>query len=202
MKFRKLFLVIVTSLISMSAMATVTLPTGPYVEVNIGESQQTGISYAPMTTTDSNNGWAWNLVAGYKFIPYFAGEIGYTSYTNGKVNFNGTQVAKTSTYSYDVAGKAILPFQDSGFEAFVKMGFARGFTNVQIYDQAVVDANGLDVSTGNHNSDDLFYGLGALYAYSANLGINFQWQRASDSSGKTGDLDLYSLGITYLMGSM
>lgn len=197
-------LVVVSAVASFSALpifAAVSAPTGPYFEANVGTSQQTGITYAPSTTTDSANGWAWNLNLGYKFIPYFGGEIGYTSYVDDKINFNGTQVAKASSYSYDIAGKAILPFQDSGFEAFVKLGFARAFTNVKIYDAAVVAANSLDVSTGNHNSDDLYYGLGASYAWTPNVSFNFQWQRASDSSGKTGDLDLYSLGITYIMGS-
>jgi len=177
-------------------MAEVPMPMGWYLEGNLGGSKISNVSYATNTSIAST-GLGWSLNGGYKFIPYFAAEIGYTSYANGTINFNGSKVGKDQAQSYDVAGKAIMPVQDTGVEIFAKLGVARAKSNVTATNAALLAANGETLNTGRHNSTDLYFGLGGDYAFMPNMAANLQWNRV-DGTNKTGNLDLFSLGLTYM----
>lgn len=178
------------------AMAEAPMPMGWYLEGNLGGSKISNVSYAPNTSI-SSTGLGWSLNGGYKFIPYFAAEIGYTSYANGTINFNGSKVGKDQAQSYDVAGKAIMPVQDTGVEIFAKLGVARAKSNVTATNAALLAANGETLNTGRHNSTDLYFGLGGDYAFMPNMAANLQWNRV-DGTNKTGNLDLFSLGLNYM----
>ena len=178
------------------ALAGAPAPMGWYLEGNLGWSQINNVSYAPNTNI-SSNGFGWNLNAGYKFMPYFATEIGYTSYQNGTINFNGTKVGKVVPYSYDLAAKAIIPIQDTGGEVFAKLGAARARSKVTASNAALLAANGETLNTGNFTSTDFYFGVGGDYFFMPNAAVNVQWNRA-DGNKKTGNLDLLSIGLTYL----
>lgn len=178
------------------ALAEASVPVGWYLEANLGASKISNVSYAPNTSI-SSAGLGWSLNGGYKFIPYFAAEIGYTSYANSTINFNGSKVGKDQVQSYDVAGKAIMPVQDTGAEIFAKLGVARAKSNVTATNAALLAANSETLNTGRHNSTDLYFGLGGDYAFMPNMAANLQWNRV-DGTNKTGNLDLFSLGLTYL----
>ena len=63
-----------------------------------------------------------NANVGYKFMPFFAAEVGYTAYANTEVkNGTGAKAGHVRSYSYDLAGKGIIPIGGSGFEAFAKL---------------------------------------------------------------------------------
>jgi len=177
-------------------LAEVSLPMGWYLEGNIGGSKISDVSYASGTNM-STTGVAWNLNAGYKFIPYFAAEIGYTSYGNANITSNGSNVGKNQVKSYDLAGKAILPIQDTGAELFAKLGAARAKSYVTVTNAALLAANGITLNTGRYNSTDLYFGLGGDYSFMPAAAVNIQWNRVAGTS-KTGNLDLFSIGLTYL----
>ena len=200
MKDIKKIIVILTGMAALGftglAMAEVPMPMGWYLEGNLGGSKISNVSYAANTSIAST-GLGWSLNGGYKFIPYFAAEIGYTSYANGTINFNGSKVGKDQAQSYDVAGKAIMPVQDTGVEIFAKLGVARAKSQVTATNAALLAGSGETLNTGRHNPTDLYFGLGGDYAFMPNMAANLQWNRV-DGTNKTGNLDLFSLGLTYM----
>lgn len=192
------FILVSTTTVGFStyALAEVSLPMGWYLEANLGASKISDVSYATGTHI-STTGIAWNLNGGYKFIPYFAAEIGYTSYGNGNITLNSVNVGKDQVQSYDLAAKAIVPVQDTGAEIFAKVGAARAKSHVTVTNETVLAANGTTLTTGHYNSTDLYFGLGGDYSFMPNMAINIQWNRVNGTS-KTGNLDLLSLGLAYL----
>ena len=179
-----------------SVMAVAPLPSGWYLEGNGGSSRVTNANYAPGSSL-SSSGVGWNLNGGYKFIPFFAAEVGYTKYANSSSKISGVKVATATYYSYDLAGRGLLPIGDTGAELFAKLGIARLNSNVKATNAAV--SNGVAVATGTNNATGYYFGLGADYSFMPRLAVNGQWQRAKGNS-KTGNLDLYSLGVSYLFG--
>lgn len=178
------------------AMGVAPLQVGWYLEGNLGVSKIGNVSYAPNTAITSS-GLGWNINGGYKFMPYFAAEIGYTSYAKGTINFNGSKVGKDQAQSYDLVGKAILPIQDTGGELFAKLGAARAKSHVTVTNASLLAGSGETLNTGQHNSTDLYFGVGADYSFIPNAAVNLQWNRV-DGNSSTGNLDLFSLGLSYL----
>lgn len=181
-----------------SAMAVAPLPMGWYVDANVGTAKVTNASYASGSSF-SNSGVGWNLNVGYKFTPFFAAEAGYTNYANSTSKVNGVKIATATYYTYDAAGKGILPIGDTGAELFAKLGIAHLNSNVKAENSSYATANGIAVSTGTSNVNGYYYALGAAYYFIPALAGNIQWQRAKGNS-KTGNLALTSLGISYLFG--
>lgn len=177
---------------SASAVAATAVPFGWYVEGNVGSSRANNVTYTPSTTTISRTGLGWNLNLGYKFIPYFAAEVGYTSYADTIAKVGGTKVADDAHSSYDIAGKGILPINDSGFEMFAKLGLARAHSHVT----APATVPGVNVATGTNNSSGLYFGLGGDYTLLPNVTANLQWARVKGNSS-IGNLDLISAGVAY-----
>jgi hypothetical protein len=187
-----------TSIVFTSVMAEPSLPAGWYLEANGGASKLSNATIATNSSI-SDSGVAWNANAGYKFMPYFAAEIGYTSYAKATAKVNGVKVATDSFYSYDIAAKALLPIADSGAEVFAKLGAAELKSKITVDNQSYVNANGIVVNSGSHSKTGYYFGLGADYTFWQSLAINGQWQRAKGSN-QTGNFDLYSLGVSYLFG--
>jgi len=178
------------------AIGVVPMPVGWYLEGNLGVSKISNVTYAPNTSI-SSTGLGWNVNGGYKFIPYFAAEVGYTSYAKGTINFNGTGVGKDQVQAVDLAAKAILPIQETGAEIFAKLGIARAKSQVTVTNASLLAASGETLNTGTFRSNDLYFGLGADYAFIPSAAVNVQWNRV-DGTSKTGNLDLVSLGLSYM----
>ena len=180
-------------LITSTAFAVQPIPTGWYLEGNIGKSKTHDVNYGTGLSV-SNSGLGWNINGGFKFIPYFAAEVGYTRYSDTTVKSGGTTVAKTDgAYAYDIAGKAILPVYDSGFELFAKLGLA----SIHTHTTASTVVSGVTVNTGTDTDTAPYYGVGGEYYFTMNFAGNLQWQRSAGNNS-TGKLDLYSLGLSYL----
>ena len=177
-------------------LAAIPVPYGWYLEANAGVSQSEG-KYFPGNNI-STEGFGWNANAGYKLSPFFGGEIGFTDYatTYIKNSFN-TNVANDSHYSYDVAGKVMLPIGSTGAEVFGKLGIARINSNVTVTNYGAAALNSLTFNTGTHTATAPYFGAGADYAVLTNMFINVQWMRAKGNIN-TGTLDLYSLGVSYI----
>lgn len=180
--------------IAMPAFAIMSVPYGWYLEANAGSSRLSNVSY-PGNASSSGIGGNANL--GYKFMPYFAMEIGYTQYHNTTITdpTSGNKAANVKHYSYDLAGRGILPIVDSGFELFAKLGVERLAARTTINN--TLAANNLGIVSSSHSSTGLYYGIGGQYYVMPELAINVQWQRAQGNS-KTGNLDLFSGGLSFL----
>lgn len=179
--------------------AAMPLPMGWYMEGNAGKSNESSANYGTSLSSSTNTGLAWNVNGGYKFMPYLAAELGYTNYTKQRIKFNNAQIAQDVHYSYYLAGKGILPISDSGVELFAKLGIARINSHVTISDPTTVNTNGLSVNAGTHHISAAYFGVGTDYNYTSNMAFNLQWDRAKGNS-TTGNLDLYSVGVSYLFG--
>ena len=182
-----------------SLFAACPLPLGWYIEGDVGSSRITNQNYGA-GTYNSNSGFAGGANIGYKFMPYFAGEIGYTYYAQAKIknSADGVQVAKSPHYSYDIAGKGILPLSDSGFELFAKLGAARMNSHTSISNATEVSNFGLNINAGSKNSTSLLYGVGADYSFFPYLQGVIQWVRVQGNNS-TGRGDLYSIGLSYIL---
>ena len=146
-----------------------------------------------------NSGIAWNVNAGYKFIPFFALEGGYSTYGNTNVESYNTKVAKATSQTYDIAGKVMLPIQNSGFEFLAKLGIGRTRTHVTESNSSYAAAHGITVNAGTALATSVIYGLGGEYSFTPDMLVNAQWTRA-DGGDNTGNLDMYLIGFSYLFG--
>lgn len=179
--------------ISMPSFAIMSVPNGWYLEGNLGTSHISNKTYPGKS---SNTGFAGNANLGYKFMPYFGLEVGYSKYADITIkDNNGTKAASDRHYTVDVAAKGIIPFADSGFEAFAKIGVARVASDVKVDDAA--SAAALGIANNKHNATGLYAGAGAQYAIMPELALVGQWQRAQGSSS-TGNFDLYTLGLSFI----
>ncbi|MBV8803243.1 MAG: porin family protein [Gammaproteobacteria bacterium] len=181
-----------------SAQAAMPLPAGWYLEGNVGEANVSNVDYAS-NSTNNNSGIAWNANVGYKFMPFFAFEGGYSTYGNTNVESYNTKVAKATSQTYDIAGKVMLPIQNSGFEFLAKLGIGRTRTHITESNPNYVTAHGITVNAGTNLATSVIYGLGGEYSFSPNMLVNAQWMRA-DGGDHTGNLDLYLIGVSYLFG--
>jgi opacity protein-like surface antigen len=175
--------------------ADASLPSGWYVEGNLGQSKSMGKSY-PGVFSIKNTGNGWNVSGGYKFMPFLAAEAGYTRYAVARLNVPTETVARDSHYSLDIAGKAILPIATSGFELFGKLGVVRINSQVGVIDAATAAAYHISFATQSKSSTGLYIGGGAEYAFTSNIAGNIQWEKAKGNT-KTGSLQLLSAGIAY-----
>lgn len=153
------------------AWADIPLAKGPYAEGNIGIVNQGTNS----TSSTWYEFWGANVNVGYKFIPFAAAELGYTTYGTSQNTFTGANAV-------DLTSKIMIPFQEMGLDIFGKLGIA------------VVN------SQSNLN---LYYGFGGEYAFNPNSMFVVQWAQANNSnnSNGTGNLWLFSVGINFIFGN-
>jgi hypothetical protein len=178
---------------SIPAFAVMSVPDGWYLEGNVGSTKLTNKTY-PGSSSPSGIGGNANL--GYKFMQFFAMEIGYSLYANTSIkDSNGTRAATDKHYSYDAAAKGILPISDSGFETFAKLGVQRINSHVSIDDYPA--AANVPISNSQSSATGLYMGLGAQYYVIPELAIVGQWQRA-DGTSSTATMDLYTLGLSFI----
>lgn len=174
--------------------AAIQMPMGWYLEANGGVTKTSNTDYAPGTTV-SSPGMGYNINAGYKFMPYFAGELGYTRYATSNIKLNGTKIGTSKQYGVDLAGKGILPIVNTGFELFAKLGVGVVRSNVQSNNSILANSVGLKSTTHTHTG--LYIGAGGDYSITPNIPINLQWARTTGDS-TTGNVDLYSIGIAFI----
>lgn len=171
------------------------LPMGWYLAANAGSTNTSNVSYPGSV---SNSGTGINGDLGYKFMPYFAMEFGYTYYANTTIkNGAGTKAGTVKNYSYDIAGKGIWPIMDTGFELFGKLGAARVSASTSINNQAAAD--GLGLGSASRSATGAYFGGGASYYVMPELAVDAQWMRA-EGNNQTGNLDLVSAGIEFIFG--
>jgi hypothetical protein len=175
------------------AFSLMSIPMGWYLEGNLGSTNLSNTNYNGST---SSSGIGGNGNFGYKFMPYFALEMGYSQYANTSIKTNsGTKAATVKYYSYDLAARGILPIIDSGFELFAKVGVQR--LNAHFSIQNTAAATSLGLNNTHHSATGAYYGAGGQYYFMPELAAVAQWQRAQGNS-TTGTMDLYTLGLSFI----
>lgn len=178
--------------------APASLPYGWYGEINGGASKAFGKNYIGSTVRET--GFAWNLDGGYKFVPFFAVEGGYTRYADAVIrNSQNNITARDRHYSYDIASKGILPLSTSGFELFGKLGVARMMSTIGSVDSKAAAVDSLSFDTSIKSATGLYLAAGCDFALLSSLSANVQWARARGGHN-TGSADLYSAGINFIFG--
>ena len=152
--------------------ADITVARGGYGDINVGYSKVFASDYL-----EDVMGLGLNFNLGYKMMPFFAFEMGYTTYGASKSSFTGAN-------AIDAALKGIIPFVEVGMEIFAKIG------PVYVVNSKLPD----DVS--NHTTN-VYYGFGGAYAWSPTMLVTLQWAQASGNSN-TGNFQLLSIGATYI----
>jgi hypothetical protein len=168
---------------------------GWYLQANAGTTRISGMSYP---TGTSAGGLGWNVDVGYKFMPFFGFEGGYTSYATTNLKSGGVKYAKNQLSAWDLALKGIFPVSGTGLELFAKVGAAQIRSRTTINNTALAATNGVTASKTNKLGAYMAAGAG-LYFYQG-FGVNAQWARAKGNSNNTGTLDLYSIGIDWMFG--
>lgn len=201
-KMRSLFLVMCgffSFIWTMMAIAAIPIPRGWYVDGGSGVTRADA-DYGEETSVNANTGQRWNVNAGYKLMPYFAFEGGYTRYTNSIIRLlDSFEVAKVSHYSCDLTAKGIMPLSDTGFELFAKLGAAYIYSNLQLRAPDLVAGFADDVDSGSSSMVGLYIGGGASYWIIPNMSVYAQFARAKGND-TIGNLDMYTGGISYLFG--
>lgn len=182
-------------LLAAPAYAVMSLPYGWYLEGNAGSSSLTEKSYPG---SDSSSGVGYNGMVGYKFMPYFAMEAGYSRYPETIIKNGAGNKAGTDRHdSYQITGKGIIPVYESGFELFAKLGATRVASDLKI--DNVANANSIGLTGSSHNDINIYFGFGGQYYFMPELAFVAQWQRAVGNSS-TGTLSLFSGGISFIFG--
>lgn len=177
--------------VSAECIATLTggclsVPFGWYLEFNIGQSKLTDVKHV-----SDNKGWGGNIDLGYKFMPYFGLEFGYTQYANTSIKLeDGTKSDTIKHNAFDIAARGILPY--GSFEAFTKLGISRLFAKIS--DHHYHDGHHDNNTTGK---TALYIAIGGQYYFSPESAIILQWARANGNK-KTGTEELWSIGVSYL----
>lgn len=179
--------------ITSQAIAMMSVPIGWYIEANVGSAT---LSDANFPGKSSSSGIGGNADIGYKFMPYLAGEIGYSQYPNTLVrNFSGQKAGTVKYYSYDLAARGILPIVDSGVELFAKIGVSRLSANASVQHPNI--AAGIGFGHTNHSDTNLYLAIGIQYYFMPEFAINAQWARAKGNSA-TGSMELLSGGFSFI----
>lgn len=182
-------------LLAAPAYAVMSLPYGWYLEGNAGSTTLTEKSYPGR---DSSSGVGYNASVGYKFMPYFAMEAGYSRYAQTIIKDAAGNKAGTDNHdSYQIVGKGIIPVYESGFELFAKLGATRVASDLKIDNASV--ANSIGLGGSSHNDINIFFGFGGQYYFMPELAVVGQWQRAVGNSS-TGTMGLVSGGISFIFG--
>jgi len=174
-----IILTIATLAFLSSVYAAIPIPKGWYADGSVGitnskqKSSDSDDDSDDSNSSSSKTDFGFNVNAGYKFLPFFGAEAGYTSYGISSGGFTGD-------YSIDVAAKAIIPFQEIGAEIYAKLGAAY-----------------LNIKDGS-NATGLYYGFGADYWLTPNMAILIQWMQAHGNDD-TGHLYLASAGLGFVV---
>src|SRR3990167_1843033 len=198
MRFTRLFSVVISGMTALSlatpAFAVLPAPFGWYVDGNLGISKLSDDNY---TGSTDSSGYGGSVDFGYKFMPYFTTELGYTRYANIDIkNSAGTKAAKVQNDSLYLAGKGIVPVEGWGFELFGKLGIQRLNSRVTISDSA--SAASLGITSSRHKKTGLYVGAGGEYYFMPEVAVLVQWAR-SIGDNTTGTLDLYSIGLSLML---
>lgn len=173
-------------------------PVGWFLDADAGISRVFGESYPGVPQT-SSGGSGWSVAGGYKFMPYIAGEVGYSRYADTRLqDSTGVTAARDVRYMVDAAARGILPVTDTGFEFFAKAGLAWINSSIQSIDPTSSIYTTVNAMKGTQTSRSLYWGGGISYFFNSTVSAHVQYAQAQGSSN-TGSVGLTSLGISLLI---
>jgi predicted porin len=185
---------IISASLAVDAFAVSSSPRGIYFDGDAGVTRAYGKTY-PANTTNDTSGKGWSAMAGYKFTPWVAVESGYTRYASTRIKSNGITAGKDNHYAVDVTSKLILPFSNSGFEAFAKLGLGWIHSQIGSIHQPTPP---VAFNTGTKTSVGLYWGGGVQYYFNNNMSAHLQYAQIQGNNN-TGTLGVATAGLSILI---
>ena len=201
------FLLLATVANPLMAESTTDYSSGWYVGGNIGMStanideEKITQNLTNPSYTDDENALGYKLFGGYQFNKYFALEGGY--FNLGKFDYalstgSGTAEGNIKIMGINLDAVATLPITEK-FSAFGRVGA----TYAQAKD-SFSSTGTISFADTDPKENDLNYkfGAGLQYAITDAIGIRLEAERyrINDAVGNMGDIDLFSIGLTYRFG--
>lgn len=135
------------------------------------------------SASSSEGNLAGRVFGGYQFNPYFAMETGFTLFSNNEYKGSGVDPwgnaystgFKLETWTWDVVGKAILPFSTFTKAPNPLSVFAEAGTALVNAHADVNDTTGT-FSSGTSRQWKPLLGAGASYRFNPNLSVDVNYQ--------------------------
>ena len=129
-----------------------------------------GVGLASPSNSGLERAHAWNVFAGNEVNENLAFEVGYTSF--------GSMGNSVNIKAYEGSSVAILPIGDE-WKVFVKAG-------------------AISWSIDNADGADIFYGIGAEYAFFDKMSVRASWNSYTlDNSDFDINVDLFTMNLLY-----
>lgn len=201
-------------LAAMSSQFASAADTGFYVGGNAGWSRAdidtdgitAGLLAGGLTTTslkDDDREFGYKAFGGYRFMRNFALEGGY--FDLGNFGFNAETIPAGTLdgdleirgFNLDLVG--FLPVTEQ-FSAFARVGANYGKTNGAFTETGLINVP--DPETRDRDTN-LKFGFGLQYDFTESFSLRAEAERyrINDTVGNNGDIDLFSLGLTYRFGA-
>ncbi|HEY4128274.1 MAG TPA: outer membrane beta-barrel protein [Gammaproteobacteria bacterium] len=150
--------------------------------------------------SDNDTGWRANL--GYQFNPWFSLELSYVDFgsVDDTIDFgtpsNSSFKSSRKAHGYGVAGVGSIPFGDSGWSGFLRLGTIDAHT--QVNDTSI---GSVPVPASNTDSNDwkAYYGVGVAWQFAQNWGLRLGWDQYHDladaNTGGQTNINFANIGL-------
>ncbi|MFA6188209.1 MAG: outer membrane beta-barrel protein [Sulfuricurvum sp.] len=201
------FLLLATFANPLMAQTTTDYGSGWYMGGNIGisaaniDKDKITQNLTNPSYTDDESDLGYKLFGGYQFNKYFALEGGY--FNLGMFDYalstgTGTAAGNIKIMGVNLDAVAILPVTEN-FSVFGRAG-----ANYARAKDSFSTTGSISITDTNPKKSDLNYkfGVGLQYAITDAVGIRLEAERyrINDAVGNMGDIDLFSVGLTYRFG--
>ncbi len=180
---------------------------GGYFGLMLGQSNLNGqnqtftvpTSFVPsgvVTVKPQGTGIGSRLFAGYNMNEYAALEAGFTFYSSMSYKTSGvTNSLKTRAASFELLGKGMIPFSDTGFAAFAKLGGAYFATKTT----GKVENSVISISIPTQSSSVFrpVVAIGVSYDMTQNWVADLSYTSIRYSNSQIKNPSFLALGISY-----
>lgn len=202
---KKIIAIIIGIFVSYSCYAA-----NPYVGIGVGQSKAQDAGncsdlaavYDPgYSCSIDDTDTSYNIFAGYKFMPYLSGELGYINLGTYNISASGTVTGTPVSVSGDFKAKGFTlsavgtyPIQPN----FLLLGRV-GIFNWDL-DVNLSASSGVFTGTGSmsESGTDPLYGVGLQWNVNQNVSVRGEWTRYQDvgDQNTTGQSDIDNLSIS------
>ncbi len=191
------FILVLNGLFSQTISATpIDFLNNFYLGAYAGYSQF-GVECLADTNLD-DDGFAYQFLAGYRFLAFFAAEAGFVNpanYPYSGTGFSEGYDINGKLYSFYLAAKGIYPLQQAGIDLYALAGGMLTHSTVEI----TMDSNTIHSDT--ENSLDPLVGVGATFLLSKHVEAGIQYQYVPNvtvpDNRPSADLHMVSMGVIY-----
>jgi hypothetical protein len=179
-----------------------------YFEVDVGQAHygsknnQVNSNTANSVSTFSDNDTGWRANLGYQFNPWFSAELSYVDFgsVDDTIDFgtpsNSSFKSTRKAHAYGVAGVGSIPFGDSGWSGFLRLGTVDAHT--QVNDTSV---GSIPVPSSSTTSNDwkAYYGVGLGWQFAEHWALRLGWNQyhnlADANTGGETNINFANVGL-------